>query len=211
MIEPWNSMGALSSTSIIGSRIASLPAIYAPNVTNQAHHHKKLNYTYPFELMGKHNYDVHFNMTHDQKKIKIGPKPNTSKDISYELSSKHSSSKPCAHTYIVTRTSNQFVSICVFVCMCLSRVLVSWLFVLLTNRWLCLFSLVKFQTRKSHPTTTTWKHRDAKKDRDREIEKTNILWMFVFVFSASFVLVECTSLLEEHGTSVLRHHVQKRV
>jgi hypothetical protein len=35
--------------------------------------------------------------------------------------------------------------------------------------------------------------------------------MFVFVFSASFVLVECTSLLEEHDTSVLRDHVQKRV
>jgi len=97
--------------------------------------------------------------------------------------------------YLVTGTSNRFVSICVFVCMCLSRVSVCWLFVLLTNRWLCLFSLVKFQTCKSHPTTTAWKHRDTKKDWDREIEKTNILWMFVFVFSASFVLVEYTSLL----------------
>jgi hypothetical protein len=205
MIEPWNSMGALSSTSIIGSRIASLPAIYAPKVTNQARH-KKLNCTYPFELMSIHNHDVHFNMTHDQKKIKIGPKPNTSSSHPNILHQSH----VLIIAYIVTRTSNQFVSICVFVCMCLSKVSVSWLFVLLTNRWLCLFSLVKFQTYKSHPTTTAWKHRDTKKDRDREIENMNILWMFVFVFSASFVL-ECTSLLEEHDTSVLRHHVQKRV
>ncbi len=39
------------------------------------------------------------------------------------------------------------------------------------------------------------KHKDTKKDRNREIEKTNILWMFVFVFSAGFFLVECMYLL----------------
>ncbi len=161
-------MGALSSTSIIGSRIASLPAIYAPKVTNQAHH-KKLNCTYPFELMSIHNHDVHFKMTHDQKKIKIGPKPNTSKDVSYELSSKHSSSKPCAHNSIYSH--KDFKSICLYLSLCVCVSLGFWFldYLFCSPIGGCVCSALSNSKLANH--TPQQQHENIETQRKRETER----------------------------------------